>query len=52
MGAFAKGFKEQKAKNFGLKLEKELELLQSGKSNIQIKRDEYHKTALKAAPYR
>ena len=52
LGAFAKGFKEQKAKNFGLKLEKELELLQSGKSNIQIKRDEYHKTALKAAPYR
>jgi hypothetical protein len=33
-------------------LDKELELLQSGKSNIQVKRDEYHRIALKAAPYR
>ena len=52
LGAFAKGFKDQKSKNFGIKLEKELESLQSGKSIIQTKRDDYHKTALKAAPYR
>jgi hypothetical protein len=27
-------------------------LLQSGKSTVQLQRDEYHRTALKSAPYK
>lgn len=54
LGAFSKSYKEHSssAKDFFSGLDKELELLQSGKSNIQVKRDEYHRIALKAAPYR
>lgn len=54
LGAFSKSYKEHSssAKDFFTGLDKEIELLQSGKSNIQVKRDEYHRTALKAAPYR
>jgi ribosomal protein S7 len=52
LGAFAKIVKEQKTKNFTVSLEKEFELLQTGKSSIQTQRDEYHRTALKAAPYK
>ena len=52
LGAFSKTVKDQKSKNFIVGLEKEFELLQSGKSNIQVQRDEYHRTALKSAPYK
>lgn len=52
LGAFTKIVKNQKAKNFGLVLDKEFELLYSGKSNVQLQRDEYHRTALKAAPFK
>jgi len=52
LGAFSKVVKTQKAKNFGLVLDKEFELLYSGKSNVQIQRDEYHRTALKSAPFK
>jgi len=52
LGAFAKTVKDQKAKNFAGALEKEFELLQSGKSTVQLQRDEYHRTALKSAPYK
>ncbi len=54
LGAFAKSYKEHSSgsKDFFTGLDKEIELLQAGKSNIQVKRDEYHRTALKAAPYR
>lgn len=52
LGAFAKTVKDQKTKNFSFALEKEFELLQSGKSMIQAQRDEYHKTALKSAPFK
>lgn len=54
LGAFSKSYKEHSssAKDFFTGLDKEIELLQSGKSSIQVKRDEYHRTALKAAPYR
>jgi len=52
LGAFAKVVKNQKVKNFGLSLDKEFELLYSGKSIVQAKRDEYHRTALKAAPFK
>lgn len=54
LGAFAKSFKEHRAsaRDFFIGLDKEIELLQSGKSGIQVKRDDYHRIALKAAPYR
>ena len=52
LSAFTKTVKNQKAKNFGLVLDKEFELLYSGKSNVQVQRDEYHRTALKAAPFK
>jgi hypothetical protein len=44
--------KNQKTKNFGLILDKEFELLHTGKSVVQVQRDEYHRTALKAAPFK
>ena len=52
LGAFAKVVKNQKSKNFGLILDKEFELLHTGKSIVQAQRDEYHRTALKAAPFK
>lgn len=52
LGAFYKNVKEHSSKDFFIKLEKEFELLQSGRSTVQVKRDEYHRTALKASPYR
>jgi hypothetical protein len=54
LSAFAKSFKEARtsSKDFFSALEKVLELLQSGKSNIQVNRDEYHRTAYKAMPQR
>ena len=52
LGSFSKTIKEQKNKNFYSSLEKEFELLQAGKSNIQLQRDEYHRIALKSAPYK
>lgn len=52
LGSFIKVFKGHKPKDFFITLEKELGILQSGKSNIQIKRDEYHKIAWRWAPYK
>ncbi len=52
VGSFAKSIKEQNPKDLFASIEKELVLLQTGKSNIQTKRDEYHKLALKVTPYR
>lgn len=52
LGSFSKTVKEQKNKNFYSALEKEFDLLQLGKSNIQAQRDEYHRIALKSAPYK
>ena len=39
-------------RNLFANLEKELLLLKAGTSTIQAKRDEYHKLALRSAPYR
>ena len=44
--------KTQTTKNFGLVLDKEFELLYAGKSSVQVQRDEYHRTALKSAPFK
>ena len=52
LGAFTKVVKAQKAKNFGIVLDKEFELLYAGKSSVQVQRDEYHRTALKSAPFK
>lgn len=52
VGRFTKAIKEQKPKDLFSAFEKELNLLQSGKSTIQAKRDEFHKLALKVTPYR
>jgi len=52
LGSFIKVFKGHKSKDFFITLEKELGILQSGKSNIQVKRDEYHKIAWRWAPYK
>lgn len=52
VGSFAKAIKEQKSKDLFSAIEKELTLLQTGKSNVLVKRDDYHKLALKVTPYR
>lgn len=54
LGAFAKGFKEHSinSRDFYSAIDKELDFVQSGKSNIETERNDYHKKALKAAPYR
>lgn len=54
LGAFSKSFKEHSitSRDFYTAIDKELEYVQSGKSNIEIERNDYHKKALKAAPYR
>lgn len=52
VGSFAKAIKEQKSKDLFSAIEKELTLLQTGKSSVLVKRDDYHKLALKVTPYR
>jgi ribosomal protein S7 len=52
LSALSKNFKDQTATRFSTGLEKELEMLASGKSNLTLKRDELHKLALLNSPYR
>lgn len=54
LGSFSKSFKEhsKNSRDFYTAIDKELELVQSGKSTIQNERNAYHKKALKAAPFK
>jgi ribosomal protein S7 len=51
LGTLAKTINDQSSGNFLSNLEKELEALSVGKSNISAKRDEIHQIALENTPY-
>ena len=52
VGSFAKSVKEHLSKDLFASIEKQLLLVKTGKSNVEQKRNEYHKLSLKVTPYR